>query len=108
MSKALVSIEEAEEHLRVSGDPSLSVYIEAASEVVLNYLGDDAAYLLDTAGEVERDTAGPIGVPFRIRAATLILISDLYDRRGAENPAWAEGDLPQIVKTLLGRRPVVA
>lgn len=119
MSKALVSIEEAEAHLRVSDDSSLSLYIEAASEAILNYLGARASDYLDTGGDVIADSAGPVGVPFVVKAATLIMLATLYDSRdAASNQDWQPGyairfqpgHLPGAVTALLYplRDPTIA
>lgn len=77
----LVTTTEAVNSLRCEPtDPSLPLLIAAASEAVLQYIGDPT--FVDTAGFVPLDTAGdPIGVPYQVKAATLLLLGELYEHR---------------------------
>ena len=88
----------------------LTLKIHAASGAVLNYLKAGANFL-DTSGEVEVDTSDdPIGVPFEVQAATLLLIGFLYkDRDENANNAFEMGYLPKPVMALLYplRRPAL-
>ncbi len=108
----LVSLQQASDHLRRDtddDDADLTIKIEAASQAVLNYIGDQD--FIDSAGEVEVDSAGdPVGVPRPIQAATFILVGQLYIDRDAPDfggPNWrtpartGEITLPKAVHFLL-------
>jgi hypothetical protein len=114
----LVTLEQASDHLRRdtdADDADLALKIETASELVVDYL-KDAATFLDSSGEVPTDSAGnPIGVPARVRQATLLMVGELYkDRDGQQEGAvptqWGYGYLPQGVTAVLYsmRVPTVA
>ncbi|MFA7105598.1 MAG: head-tail connector protein [Dysgonamonadaceae bacterium] len=100
---SLVSLERVKSALRIDGsddDELLSVYIEAASAAVINYLKSQAEKLLDL------DSGGnlPSGsiVPPEIEMATLILVGHWYrEPDGNPDGAFAGGSLPQPVVTLL-------
>lgn len=99
----LVSLEQASQHLRrdtTDDDADLTLKIQGASRTVLKYLKGNTPFL-DTAGEVEFDTAGdPIGVPEDVQIATLILIASFYKyREGEENLDY--GRIPKAVSSLL-------
>jgi hypothetical protein len=111
----LVTLTEAVNHLRCEpSDPSVPLLVSAASEAVLQYIGDPA--FVDTAGFVPVDTAGdPVGVPAQVKAATLLLLGDLYENRKPTptDPVPAEygyGYLSRAVVALLYpfRTPTVA
>lgn len=120
----LVSLKQASDHLRRDtddDDADLELKIEAASEAVLNYLKDSSAItFLDTAGEVETDSAGnPVGVPRAIQIATLMLVGIFYrDREGQSGSSnsrssaseWRQGFLPPAITAVLYplRTPEVA
>lgn len=102
----LVTLAQAVAHLRCeSDDPSVPLLLSAASEAVLQYIGDPT--FVDTAGFVPVDSAGdPVGVPAQVKAATLLLLGDLYEHRKPEptDPVPAEfgyGYLPRAVVALL-------
>lgn len=105
----LVTIEQASAHLRRdtdADDNDLVLKIEAASGAVLNYLKDGADEFLDTAGQVPLDSNGdPVGVPYEVRAAVLILLGVFYSYREGEagiiNPQFSHGYLPPTVTALL-------
>lgn len=111
----LVSLTQASEHLRrdtTDDDADLDLKIEAASEVVLNYLKDSPAVtFINTDGEVEEDTAGnPVGVPRAIQIAVLMLVGIFYrDREGqsgnsttrASASDWQTGYLPPAITAVL-------
>lgn len=103
----LVSLQQASDHLRrdtTADDNDLRLKIEAASGAVLNYLEDGAESFLDTAGEVPEDTNGdPIGVPYEVKAAVLLLVGDFYSNRGEDQSAnWVDPNyLPRAVTALL-------
>jgi hypothetical protein len=114
----LVSLEQASLHLRRDtddDDADLQLKIEAASEAIADYLKDAANAFLDSSGNVPEDSNGdPVGVPARVRAATLELIGHMYkERDGGMDSAVSEqfgyGYLPKSVISLLYsmRRPTV-
>lgn len=101
----LVSLNQASAHLRrdtSDDDTDLTLKIHAASGAVLNYLKDGATFL-DSADEVEVDSFGdPVGVPFEVQAAVLLLVGMFYmDREGVEPDIWERGYLPRAVTALL-------
>lgn len=111
----LVTLEEAVIHIRCEADdPSVPLLISAASESVLEYIGDPT--FVDTAGVVPVDTAGaPVGVPARVKVATLLLLTDMYENRKPtpDDPVPAEygyGYMPRAVVAMLYplRTPVLA
>lgn len=109
----LVSLSKGKDHLRVDHDAEDSIielYIKAASKAVLNYLKDGKdAFLdstnLDSSGEVEVDSDGePVGIPFEVQAATLIMLGYLYknrDNNDGYDGASGQGVLPLPVTALL-------
>ena len=101
----LVSLTQASAHLRRDtddDDADLTLKIHAASGAVINYLKAGATFL-DSADDVEVDSFGdPVGVPFEVQAATLLLLGSLYsDREGSEPDMWERGYLPKAVTALL-------
>lgn len=102
----LVTLAQAKLHLRIDeddGDNDLELKIHAASGAVLNYVRQSDPAWLDTAGEPVIDTAGePAGIPYEVKAATLLLLGDLYkERDGANTSQWSHGFLPVSVLSLL-------
>lgn len=95
----LVSLQQASDHLRRDSDDDdndLTLKIHAASQAVINYI-DDLDFL-DSAGDVELDSAGdPVGVPFAIQSATLILLGMLYVDRDA--PDFRKGETNNPART---------
>jgi hypothetical protein len=116
----LVSLAEAKLHLRIDDDdsggsdddPDLTLKIHAASGAVLNYIRASEPTFLDSSGDVIVDTSGdPVGIPYEVKAATLLLLGDLYKERDAVNAAeWEHGFLPRSVLSILYpfRRPTLA
>jgi len=118
----LVTLQEASDHLRRDtdyDDDDLTLKIHAASAAVMNYLKRDSlAYEpeRDSSGEIVRDSNGwpvpmldssdePV-VRFEVKAATLLMIGELYKNRegeqGGEIPTqWGYGYLPRPVVALL-------
>lgn len=112
MTVMLVSLQQASEHLRRdtdADDADLTLKIQAASRMVLDYLGD-AADFLNSDGEVEFDSDGTTeDVPAEVHAAVLLLVGCLYEDR--EGGGLLSGGLPASVKSILylyGRKPVFA
>lgn len=102
----LVSITTAKSHLRVDTfdeDNDITLKIHAASAAVLNYLKSGANKFLDSNGEVEIDSSGePVGVPYEVEAATLLMLGYLYkDRDENAEGAYEQGFLPKPVTALL-------
>lgn len=114
----LVSVEQASQHVRRDNgddDGDFELKVEAASELVLDYIGAGAEAWTDSAGEPFEDSNGvAIDVPKRVQAATLMLIGYLYRERDGSNEypvqsQWGYGYLPIGVTALLYslRRPTV-
>lgn len=102
----LVSLTQAREHLRVDStdeDNDLTLKIHAASGAVLNYIRNGADVFTDSAGDPILDSNdSPIGIPFEIQAATLLMLGYLYrDRDGDPDKAYEMGYLPRPVTALL-------
>lgn len=99
----LVGLDQAKARLRFdhdAEDADLTLMIEGASAAVLNYLKGDQVFV-DSFGEVESDSTGPI-VPPEIQNATLMLVGILSrDRDGQESEKWQQGYLPFPVIALL-------
>lgn len=106
MSKALVTETEALEHLRLDvADGTLTLNIEAASEAVLSFMEARGDFLVDSAGDVPQDSNGPIGIPYRVKAAVLLTLTSLYEDRkgdaGDKNAVWVNLRLPSAAMSLL-------
>jgi hypothetical protein len=104
----LVSLKQAKDHLRVradehADDDDLILKIQGASSAVVNYLKSAANTFLNTDGEIETDANGdPVGVPFAVSAATLLMLGFLYkDRDDNADNAYEQGYLPKPVTALL-------
>lgn len=102
----LVTLEQARQHLRsdsVDDDLDLTEKIMGASNAVLNYLKSGADAFLDSSGEVITDSSGdPVGVPYAVRAATLLMVGYLYRYRDEnESGEFERGYLPAPVTALL-------
>lgn len=89
----LVSLQEASDHLRrdtTDDDNDLMLKIMAVSQFVVNYLDGDI-FPVYSDGELVEDSDGIVAdVPFDIKAATLLIIGELYSNRDA--PSFREGD----------------
>lgn len=112
----LVTLAQAKAHLRVDTDyedADLELKVQAASLACWRYIRDGAAGdWIDTAGVPIEDSAGIVfGAPEDVKAATLLLVADLYrEREGANTTEWEHGFLPVACRTLLYpyRMPTVA
>jgi len=110
----LVTLQQAREHLRSdtdAGDNDLKLKVQAASDAVLDYLGDYADTFLDDAGEVD-----PAKVPERVKQATLLTIGYFFIEREGSQEFRVDSQhgygyaLPQAAVALLYslRKPTVA
>jgi len=107
----LVSLYRAKNHLRMDHDAEddmITMYIRAASAAVLNYLKDGADDFLnsssyDSNNEIVVDADGePVGIPYEVQAATLLMVGHLYKGRdNNEGGAFEQGYLPKPVTALL-------
>jgi hypothetical protein len=115
----LVTVEEASLHVRRDtgdDDDDFEMKVEAASELVLDYIGAGADAWTDSAGQPFEDSDGTaLDVPKRVKAATLIMVGYLYRERDGSNEnqvptQWGYGYLPIGVTALLYslRKPTVA
>lgn len=89
-------------------DAHITLLVNAASAAVIDYLKSGADAFLDSSGEVQIGSSNgePIGVPFNVQAATLIMTAEMYKNREAEqdgeiDPQWGYGYLPRPVVALL-------
>lgn len=98
MSRALITSDEAIAHLRIGvAFDDLDLMIEAASSLILNYMGENGEFLQDSAGDVPQDSAGPtVTVPTEVKQATLITLRDLY-----EGGDFTGGELRGAARALL-------
>lgn len=121
----LVTMAQAKRHLYIdeddtSRDEDILDKIEEASAAVISYLQSHADDFTSTGGiinldsnyEVVPDSPG-VHVPFQIRAATLQLLTALFENRGDDGGAQSKfepGYLPPSVTALLYplRIPVIA
>lgn len=102
----LVSLAQAKEHLRVDdadNDNDLTLKIHAASGAVLNYIRNGADVFTDSSGEPILDSNdNPVGIPYEIQAATLLMVGYLYRMRdNNEDGEYEMGYLPKPVTALL-------
>ena len=115
----LVTLQQASLHCRRDtgdDDADFEMKVEAASEMVLEYIGTGADSWTDSAGQPFEDSNGEaLDVPKRVKMATLTLVDHLYrNRAGATEDKVPEaagyGYLPMGVVALLYplRRPTVA
>ncbi len=108
----LVSLAQAKEHLEVDHsdrDNDITLKIHAASAVVLNYIRNGADAFTDSAGEPILDSNGlPIGIPYEIQAATLLMLGYLYKNRDSDpDKAYGLGTLPNDVTALIYKHRVL-
>lgn len=115
----LVTLEQASAHIRRdtdADDADLSLKIEIASAMIMEYLADSAESFTDSAGDLIEGTDGVAqDVPVIVQGATLLLIEHLYKNRdgATQNVVPAQygfGYLPHGVIMLLYpiRRPSIA
>lgn len=112
----LVTLEQAKRHLYIdqadtSRDDDVMDKIEEASAAVISYLKTSAAGFLDSSGLLQVDSSGnpvldspSVHVPYQIRAATLQLLTALFENRGDDGGALSKfehGYLPPAVTALL-------
>lgn len=108
MSQNLVSLEQAQRHLRYDedrigvADPDLEAKIAGASAAVLDYIKTAADAFTDSSGQVLVDSSGTPIVPAQVRSATLILIGYFDKVRDEDSEkAFRPGFLPSPVQALL-------
>ena len=94
----LVTVKQAADHLRIDNYADeisdLTLKIEAASEIVLNYVEQEE-------DDYEEDSNGDSTVPKTLQAATLLLVGDMHRHRDTELPKYTEATLPPAVRALL-------
>lgn len=114
---AFVTLQEASDHLRrdtTDDDDDLQAKIYGCSAAVKGYLKTGSPFLpeldsnldpvYDSEGNVvyERDSNGDKIVHPLVEQATLILLSEVYDKtRTANMEDWQQGYLPMAVQNLL-------
>lgn len=103
----LITLEEAKAHLYIihnADDNDLKLKIYAASEAVIDYLkAEGVKKFIGADGELLKNEAGePVQVPFKVKAATLLMLGYLHKDRD-DNPgnAFEHGYLPKPVTALL-------
>lgn len=104
----LVTLAQVKLHLRLDTDDEdelVELLTHAASEAVLGYIRNGPDLFLDSAGDVIEDSNGdPIGIPYDVKAATLLLVGFLYRNRDADpDKDFSHGYLPIAVMSLLYR-----
>lgn len=98
---SLVTLDEAKAHLRVDGDDEdtlIVLYLEMATDVVLNYVTQ--------AEDDWTDSAGENPAPGVIRIAILLALGGIYQRRGGTSDSTSavlDYYLSDPVKNLLAR-----
>lgn len=104
----LVSLTQASDYIRRDGnadDAILTLLIEAASEAIANYLGEQAEVVLayTSFGEPEEDSSGvAVDVPAVVQGACLYLTAWFYRNRDSdEQTAFQPGYLPAVVTSML-------
>lgn len=104
----LVSLEQGKRHLRVIIDDAeenadIELKILGASAAVLKYLKSRADEFLDSSGMVEVNSDNePVGIPYNVQAAVLLMLGYLYkDRDTNADKAYEQGYLPAPVTALL-------
>lgn len=113
---ALVTLAQAKRQLYIdldntNHDDDLMDKIEEASAAVISYLKTSAAGYLDSSGLLQVDSAGAavldspnVHIPFQVRAATLQMLTALWENRGDDGGAaskFEHGYLPPSVTALL-------
>jgi hypothetical protein len=112
----LVTLEQAKRHLYIDiadtdRDADIMDKVEEASAAVISYLKDSAQGFLDSSGLLGVDSSGQplldspgVVIPFQVRAATLQLLTALFENRGDDGGAMSkfeQGYLPPAVTALL-------
>lgn len=112
-----VTLARAKQHLNMDHDADdslITVYIQAASGAVKNYLKSASPYaveldsdddpVFDSSGDpvYARDSNGDKEVRFEVQAAVLLMVGFLYkDRDENADGAFEQGFLPKPVTALL-------
>jgi len=103
----LITLEEAKAHLFIihdTDDNDLKLKMYAASETVIDYLkAEGVKKFIGPDGELLKDAEGnPVPVPFKVKAAVLLMLGYLYkDRDENAGGAYEQGYLPKPVTALL-------
>lgn len=103
---SLVSLDVAKEHLRVlhdDDDDDITLKIEQASEIILDYIKRRGPGVTDDSPQSDWNVDN---VPAPLQAAVLLKLSDLYDNRNAgvgSDEYVAMGYLSQAITSLCHR-----
>lgn len=102
----LITLADAARYVRQDSsddDTLLNALIEAASDMVVNYLGENAESWLASTGEPHEDSNGNVlYVPEAVKAAVRYLVGWMYRNRDADpDQAWQPGYLPAPVTAML-------
>jgi hypothetical protein len=105
----LVTLAQAKAHLRVitdAEDDDITLKIHAASALVIDYLKEAADTFTDSSGEVLLDSSDLPETPYAVKAATLLMVGDLFKNReptpdDVVNTQFGYGYLPRAVVALL-------
>lgn len=106
----LVTLDEAKFHLNIGADEAdhddlLDIYIDAASETIVDHLQDNVSEFIDSNGDVILDSEGNPETPKKVKVATLMLVGIFFrDREGSEVANWPPGFLPPAIISLLCSR----
>lgn len=110
----LISLAFAKSQIEMDHDEDdllIDLYIQAASESIVNYLKSGMDPYLDSAGEVEYDSQGDADVPAVLKVATMFMVAVFYKNRDVnDSEIFTYGYLPQPVMSLLHqlRSPALA
>jgi hypothetical protein len=102
----LVSLDNIKVHLGIdftTYDSYITLQINAASEMIIDYLKNGADSFTDSMGETVNDSNGvAIGVPYKVQAACMLLVGYMFKNRDV-NPdgAFQLGMLPNDVTAML-------
>lgn len=101
----LVTLQQAQDHLRIDADSvntsELTIYIKAASQSVVRYLGDGADVFLDTNGDPVFDSSDLLDGYEDVQSAVLLLVGYLYKNRDNNAGNEFSNYLPAPVIALL-------
>ncbi len=110
---ALITLQDAKEHLRVDhdlDDADILLKMEQASDIVIDYLKlPEGKWDLDAGGSGS-SSSGSSGsssglAPWRVTAATLLVLGELYRNREAGSNPLSQGAMDLLHRT---RDPALA
>jgi hypothetical protein len=101
----LVTVQQAQDHLRIDDDSlnasEITVYIKAASQAIVRYLGAGADVFFDANGDPIFDSSDLLDGYEDVQSAVLLLIGYLYKNRDNNQGNEFSNYLPAPVIALL-------